>query len=93
MAVTKARLAIAVQKRLGLSRKKSSLLIDAFVETIKKALTSGEDILITRFGKFSVEDVGSGRNRNPGKSGALNRMITFKCSPVLRKKLNGKKKG
>ena len=92
MAVTKARLAVAIQVRLGLSGKKSSLLIDAFVETIKETLTSGEDILITRFGKFSVEHVGSGRNRSQGNSDVLNRMITFKCSPVLRKKLNTKKK-
>ena len=93
MAVTKARLAVAVQKRLGFSRKKSSLLIDAFVETFKETLVSGENICISRFGKFSVENIGSGRNRNQGNSDVLNRMITFKCSPVLREKLNGKKIG
>ncbi len=89
MTVTKVRLASAVQKRLGFSRKNSSLLIDSFFETIKKTLTSGENICISRFGKFSVKEVGSGKNPKQSNSDVLNREITFKCSPVLSKKMNG----
>jgi hypothetical protein len=39
-----------------------------------------------------VEQIGRYRTRNHVDSGVLNRMVIFRCSPVLRKKLNGKKK-
>jgi integration host factor subunit alpha len=92
MTLTKAHLAGAVKKRLSLSRKKSSFLIDSLLEIIKETLESGHEILISRFGKFTVEEVSRNRTRNHGDSGVLNRMVIFRCSPVLRKKLNGKKK-
>ncbi len=92
MTVTKARLASAIQKRLGFSRKKSSFLLDSLLEIIKENLESGHDILISRFGKFTVKAVNRNRNRDCVDSDVFNRMVTFRCSPVLREKLNGNKK-
>jgi integration host factor subunit alpha len=91
MTVTKAHLAGAIQKRLGIPRKKASFLIDSFLEILKETLESGDEILISRFGKFSVKEVGRDGTRRQGNSDVLNRMVTFRCSPVLQKKLNGKK--
>lgn len=92
MTVTKAHLAGALQKRLNLSRKKSSILIDSLLEIMKENLESGHDILISRFGKFTLKEISRKSSRNRRDPGVSNRMVTFKCSPVLRKKLNGKEK-
>ena len=72
MTITKAYLANAVQKQMGLSKKKSSFLIDSFLEIMKKTLESGDEILISRFGKFMVTAVdrdgtGNQENRRAGQ--------------------------
>ena len=45
------------------------------------------------FGKFSVKNKGRRRGRNPGTGQDLmlaeRRVVTFKCSTVLKRKLNG----
>jgi len=92
MTVTKARLASAIQKRLGFSKKKSSFLLDSLLEIMKENLESGHDILISRFGKFTVKKVNRNRIRNGADSDVFNRMVSFRCSPVLKRKLNGKMK-
>jgi integration host factor subunit alpha len=62
-------------------------------ELIKKSLESGEDVLISGFGKFIVKKKAQRRGRNPATGGDLTldarRVVTFKCSGVLRKKMGG----
>jgi integration host factor subunit alpha len=62
-------------------------------DEVSKYLESGEDVPITGFGKFSVKDKGKRRGRNPGTGENLmlagRRAVTFKCSTVLKRKLNG----
>jgi integration host factor subunit alpha len=64
------------------------------LEIMKRTLASGEDVLITGFGKFCVHDKKERRGRNPqtGEDMMLGsrRVVTFKCSGVLRDKINGK---
>lgn len=52
-----------------------------------------EDILITGFENFCVKDKGKRKGRNPATGKRLmlseRRVVTFKCSTVLRRKLNG----
>ncbi len=76
----------------GLPKKKSSEIMEALLETIKATLASGEDVLISGFGKFCVRDKDRRRGRNPatGEELYLNarRVITFQSSGVLKNKLN-----
>jgi integration host factor subunit alpha len=76
------------------TRRQSADLVESLLEIIKQTLESGEDVLISRFGKFCVKDKKKRRGRNPqtGHDMALDarRVVTFRCSGVLRDKINGK---
>ena len=76
----------------GLSRKKSFDAMETLLEIIKSSLESGEDILISGFGKFCVKNKSRRRGRNPATGADLyldaRRVVTFQCSGVLKDKLN-----
>ena len=76
------------------SKNKSIELVGSLLEIIKSTLESGEDILISGFGKFCVKDKNERRGRNPqtgeDKMLGARRVVIFKCSGVLRDKINGK---
>jgi integration host factor subunit alpha len=76
----------------GFSKHQSRTLVDTVFELIKKALESGEDVLISGFGKFSVRRKAPRRGRNPATGVDLTldarTVITFKCSPVIRDRIN-----
>lgn len=76
----------------GLSRKKSINAMETLLEIIKNSLESGEDILISGFGKFCVKNKSRRRGRNPATGEDLyldaRRVVTFQCSGVLKDKLN-----
>ena len=92
MTLTKAKLVDSIQNEIGLSRKQSSELVESLLEIIKNALENSEEVLISGFGKFCVKQKKERRGRNPatGKDMMLEprKVITFRCSPVLRKKVN-----
>ena len=94
MTITKAHLTDSIQKKLGLPKSKSFELLKSLFEIINATLESGEDILISGFGKFCVKDKNDRRGRNPltGEDMMLDarRVVTFKCSLPLKRKLNGK---
>ena len=93
MTLTKAHIINAVQEQVGIPRKDASDIVENLLEIMKRTLSDGEDILISGFGKFCVRNKNSRRGRNPatGKEMMLDkrRVVTFKCSSALRKKLNG----
>jgi integration host factor subunit alpha len=66
--------------------------LEFILEYFKKTLESGEDILISGFGKFCVKNKNERRGRYSQTTNDLppydRRVVTFKCSPVLKKKLN-----
>jgi integration host factor subunit alpha len=70
-------------------------VVEALLEIMKKTLESGEDVLISGFGKFCVKEKSDRRGRNPQIGNELmleaRRVVVFKCSSVLREKLNVKK--
>jgi integration host factor subunit alpha len=94
MALTKAAIVDRMSDTLGFSRKRSSEVVESLLEIIKSALESGDDVLMSGFGKFCVRDKRARRGRNPatGKDKILRdrRVVTFKCSGKLRERLNGK---
>lgn len=91
MALTKAQIVDTIQNHLGLSRNQSSELVETLLETMKRTLEKGEDILISGFGKFCVKQKKERKGRNPasGRDMMLSprKVVTFKCSGKLRDKI------
>jgi integration host factor subunit alpha len=93
MTLTKAQIIEEISIRNGLTKKKSTETVEAFLEIMKKTLESGEDVLISGFGKFCVKHKAERRGRNPAtgedKMLAPRKVVTFRCSGKLRDKING----
>lgn len=93
MTLTKENLVQSLYNQAALSKQQSKALVDNLFELIKKSLDSGEDVLISGFGKFMVKKKAQRKGRNPATGRDLTldarRVVTFKCSPVFREKLGG----
>jgi integration host factor subunit alpha len=94
MALTKDHIVNSIRGQLDLSKTKSTELFESILETIKTTLASGEDVIITGFGKFYVKEKRERRGRNPATGEDLmlgsRRVVRFKCSGVLRDRINCK---
>ncbi len=92
MTVTKAGLIDAIYESCELPKPLSASTIESLLEILKGTLASGEDILISGFGKFSVKEKRERRGRNPqtGEDMMMNarRIVTFKCSNILKERIN-----
>ncbi|MGD9033444.1 MAG: integration host factor subunit alpha [Desulfobacteraceae bacterium] len=92
MTLTKNHIIGALHNRLELPKTRSTELVESLLEIIKKSLENGEDVLISGFGKFSVKRKSERRGRNPQTGEDLvlgsRRVLTFRCSPVLRERIN-----
>jgi len=66
--------------------------IETLLEIIKSTLASGEDIMISGFGKFCVNEKAPRKGRNPATGREMmlgrRRVVVFRCSGVLRDKIN-----
>jgi integration host factor subunit alpha len=93
MALTKTNLIDSVYGKSDLQKQESRIIVESLLEIIKHTLESGEDVLISGFGKFCVKDKKEREGRNPQTAGDMKlrarRVVTFKCSGVLREKMNG----
>ena len=93
MALTKADIVEAVQTKTGFTKQRSTDITESLLETIKSKLESGEDVLVSGFGKFCVNKKRERRGRNPATGEdhmiAARRVVTFKCSGKLRERVNG----
>ena len=94
--LTKAHIVEAVAEANGYTRNKSVETVETLLELIKSALESGDDVMISGFGKFCVKNKKKRRGRNPvtGKDLILapRKVVTFKWSGKLKEKLNTKPK-
>jgi integration host factor subunit alpha len=92
MALTKSDIVAKVHE-LGFTKKKSVDIIETLLEMIKSTLEKSDDVLISGFGKFCVKQKNQRRGRNPATGADLilkeRKVVTFKCSGKLRKKING----
>jgi integration host factor subunit alpha len=92
MALTKEQIVNNIHNHLSLPKKEATELVESTLEIMKKTLADGEDVLISGFGKFCVKDKSERRGRNPytGNDVILDarRVVTFRCSKVLRDKIN-----
>jgi integration host factor subunit alpha len=92
MKLTKAAIIEEIKKRNGFSKKKSSETIEALLEIIKNTLVSGEDVLISGFGKFCVKQKEERRGHDPVTGNDMmlpyRKVVRFKCSGSLRDSVN-----
>ncbi len=94
MTLSKSQIIEEIQNRNGFSKKKSVETVEALLEIMKETLVSGDDVLISGFGKLCVKEKRKRRGRNPATGEdmmlASRKVVTFKCSGKLRERVNGK---
>jgi integration host factor subunit alpha len=90
--VTKADLINCVYKKLDLTRKECTVIVDELFEIIKETLEQGERVKISGFGNFVVKHKEPRKGRNPQTGDELEisarKVVTFKPSQILKKALN-----
>ncbi|MGL4636954.1 MAG: integration host factor subunit alpha [Beijerinckiaceae bacterium] len=91
--LTRADLAEAVYKQLGLSRSESADLVELILAEIADAIERGENVKLSSFGSFLVRSKAERVGRNP-KTGVEvpitpRRVMVFKASNVLKGRING----
>ncbi len=93
MALTKANLIERIRSNNGLTVKQSTDIVESTTDIIKNTLESGDDVLISGFGKLCVKDKDERKGRNPAtgedKMLRARKVVTFRCSGRLRERING----
>lgn len=90
--VTRADLAEAVYREIGLSRVESADLVESVIDHISDALLRGESVKLAGFGTFSLRDKKERMGRNPKTGEAVpitpRRVLVFKPSQVMRERVD-----
>lgn len=90
--LNKAHIVEAAAEANGFTIKQAGETVETLIEIIKRSLESGEDVLISGFGKFCVKAKNERKGLNPatGESMVLNsrKVVTFKCAGKLRELVN-----
>ena len=93
MPLTKANIVDAIADQVGYPKNHSSEIVESLLELIKKTLESGDNVMISNFGKFCVKEKGERRGRNPSTGEDMKmkprKVVVFRWSRNLRKKING----
>ena len=87
-ALTKAQLAEMLFEQIGLNKRESKDMIDAFFDLIAESLVEGQDVKISGFGNFQIRTKAARPGRNP-RTGELipieaRRVATFHASHKLK---------
>ncbi|MBC2715209.1 MAG: integration host factor subunit alpha [Desulfobacteraceae bacterium] len=94
MLVHVAQVAPKVSNEIGLTNKKSIETVDNIIEIIKSTLESGEDVLFSGFGEFSILEKNVRKGRNPATGNDMmlpaRKVVNFKCSGNLRERISRK---
>ncbi|SHF31092.1 integration host factor subunit alpha [Lampropedia hyalina DSM 16112] len=89
--LTKAQLAELLYERLGLSKRESKDVVDAFFERISHTLIGGQDVKISGFGNFQIRTKASRPGRNPRTGEVIpidaRRVVTFHASNKLKEQV------
>lgn len=92
MSLTKEKIINDIYNHVGLSKTRSRNVVENLFELMKQTLASGENLLVSGFGKFIVRGKAERRGRNPQTTEDLRlrarRVVVFKTSGVLRDKIN-----
>ncbi len=92
-ALTKAQLAELLFEQIGLNKRESKDMIDAFFDLICDSLVEGQDVKISSFGNFQIRTKAPRPGRNP-RTGELipiqaRRVVTFHASHKLKELIQG----
>jgi len=92
MTLKKAQIVEAVAEKIGFTKKRATDAVEIAIEAIKSSLESGQDVLISGFGKFCIKEKNQRKGRNPATGQDMmlrkRRVVTFKSSGKLKKKIN-----
>ena len=81
-----------MQNHLGMSKQESRQVVERLFEIMKGTLANGEDLLLSGFGKFWVRQKNAREVRNFQTKETLilaaRKVLVFKASGVLRKRIN-----
>jgi integration host factor subunit alpha len=91
--LTKAELADLLFERLGLNKRESKDMVEAFFELIHGTLVSGEDVKMSSFGNFNIRRKAPRPGRNPRTGEAIpikaRNVVTFHASHKLKGVVQG----
>jgi len=86
--LTKAELAELLFERLGLNKRESKDMVEAFFEIIHASLVSGEDVKLSGFGNFNIRRKAPRPGRNPRTGESIpikaRNVVTFHASHKLK---------
>ena len=92
-ALTKAHLAEMLFEQIGLNKRESKDMIDAFFDLISQKLVEGEDVKISGFGNFQIRTKAQRPDRNPRTGESIpieaRRVVTFHASSKLKQQIQG----
>ncbi len=91
--LTKAELAELLFERLGLNKRESKDMVEAFFELIHATLVSGDDVKMSGFGNFNIRRKAPRPGRNPRTGEAIpikaRNVVTFHASHKLKGVVQG----
>ena len=92
-ALTKAQLAELLFEQIGLNKRESKDMIDAFFDLISDSLVDGQDVKISSFGNFQIRTKAPRPGRNPRTGESIpikaRRVVTFHASHKLKALIQG----
>ncbi len=92
-ALTKAQLADMLFEEIGLNKRESKDMIDAFFELISRSVVTGHDVKISGFGNFQIRTKAPRPGRNPRTGEPIpiesRRVVTFHASHKLKEQIQG----
>lgn len=90
--VTRAELAEAVFREVGLSRNECAKLVESVLELVAESVTKGATVKISSFGSFSIRSKGRRIGRNPKTGHEVpimpRKVLVFHASHVLKDRIN-----
>jgi integration host factor subunit alpha len=91
--LTKAELAELLFERLGLNKRESKDMVEAFFEIVHATLVEGEDVKLSGFGNFNIRRKAPRPGRNPRTGEAIpikaRNVVTFHASHKLKAIVQG----
>ena len=92
-ALTKAHLADLLFEHIGLNKRESKDMVDAFFDLIAQSLIAGEDVKLSGFGNVQIRTKAARPGRNPRTGEAIpieaRRVVTFHASSKLKEQIQG----
>ena len=91
--LTKAELAELLFDRLGLNKRESKDMVEAFFEIVHASLVDGQDVKLSGFGNFNIRRKAPRPGRNPRTGEAIpikaRHVVTFHASQKLKSIVQG----